>query len=398
MRILFINQFFWPDAAATSQLLTDLTRALSDDGHEVAVICGASTYAPGDLDEEAPPVVAHRIPGIPFSRAKFMRPLSYFSFLIGALWTGFRIPKLDTVVTMTTPPMLFVVGGLLQAVRGTRHFVWAMDLFPEAFVDVGLLDRASLAARFMTFLAKRVYAKADGVIAIGECMRRRLGTYGIPPGKLHVAENWSHARSIFPQPARRGEPLLLLYSGNLGLSHEVDTLLYAIAALKDNPNIHFRFVGSGAQLTGLQLKCRREGLRNVSFGPYVSRARLAESLGECDLGLVTQRNSCYGSVVPSKTYGLMAAGRAIIYIGPRGTAPHQIIERFECGWNVECGDGPGFVQLLESLSREREPVVLRGAYGRAAFLAHYDQPGAVARISALIGARVESTEEVCEAG
>jgi hypothetical protein len=91
-------------------------------------------------------------------------------------------------------------------------------------------------------------------------------------------------------------------------------------------------------------------------------------------------------VVPSKVYGLLAAGRPILYIGPRTTTPFWIIERFCCGWQIDCGDGPGLVALLNELEAHPEMIAAAGARGREAFLENYDMPQGVARICSLVGA------------
>jgi glycosyltransferase involved in cell wall biosynthesis len=202
-----------------------------------------------------------------------------------------------------------------------------------------------------------------------------------------VAENWADGREIFPIERKRTGPLNITYSGNLGLSHDVDTVLYAIAALKDDARFHFRFVGGGQRQKYAQEICAAENFRNVSFQSYCPRTRLAESLSEIDIGLVTQRPASAGSVVPSKVYGLMAAGRPIVYIGPRTTTPFWIVERFHCGWQIDCGDGPGLVALLNELEAQPGMVRAAGARAREAFLENYDLPRGVTRFCSLLGAR-----------
>ena len=217
-------------------------------------------------------------------------------------------------------------------------------------------------------------------------MRQRLAERHIPDHKLHVAENWADGREISPIERKGAGPLHITYSGNLGLSHDVDTVLYAIKALKDDARFHFRFIGGGQRQKYVQGICAAEDLRNVSFQSYCPRTRLAESLSEIDIGLVTQRPASAGSVVPSKVYGLMAAGRPILYIGPRTTTPFWIIERFRCGWQIDCGDGPGLVALLNQLEAQPEMVPAAGARARHAFLENYDLPRGVARFCSLLGA------------
>jgi colanic acid biosynthesis glycosyl transferase WcaI len=383
MRIILINQFFWPDAAATSQYLTDLARFLAAQGHEVEVLCGNSAYARLDGAEEAPSVVVHRIPCSRFSHGLVGRMCSYSSFFLGALWAGCWTPG-DVVVTLTTPPMLSVIGTILKKTRHTKHFIWEMDLFPEALVDVGLAKQNSLVVRLLGRISDWSRRQSDGVIALGNCMRRRLLDRGIPSSQIHVAENWADGKEIFPLPIHRHGLLTVLYSGNLGRPHDIDTILYAMERLKDDPLFHFRFVGDGARRQELADFCRINSIANTSFAPYCRRDEISSNLASGDIGLVTQREACLGTVVPSKVYGLMAAGRPILYIGPRDSTSAEIIRRFGCGWQVDCGNGPAVFELLKDLEAHRDQIAVAGARARIAFLEHYDLPLGVARICNII--------------
>lgn len=215
-------------------------------------------------------------------------------------------------------------------------------------------------------------------------MRRRLMERGVPGSKIHVAENWADGKDFAPTPCHRGGPLTILYSGNLGRTHDVDTFLYAMNRLKNNPRYHFRFVGGGARRKEVADFCQRNGIMNVSSADHCRRQDLSQSLCEGDIGLVTQLDECLGTVVPSKVYGLMAAARPILYIGPRESTPARIIARFNCGWQVDCGAGAAMVDLLQSLESHRSLIADAGARGRASFLEHYDLPQGVARVSNII--------------
>src|SRR5581483_8410889 len=153
MRILLINQFFWPDAAATSQYLTDLACFLSSQGHQVDVICGKSAYAHVDEAGPRPAVGIHHVACAGFGANLAGRGWSYVSFFAGAFWKGLRVPSPDVVVTLTTPPMLPVLGTVLKKLRSAKHVIWEMDLFPEALSDVGLMKESSPIVRFLGAIA-----------------------------------------------------------------------------------------------------------------------------------------------------------------------------------------------------------------------------------------------------
>lgn len=382
MKILLLNQFFWPDEAATSQLLTDLACHLAAGGHEVTVICGESAYSAGG-GAGAPPVEVVRIRNSRFSRAPKARLLSYLSFLAGAAWRGLWVARPDVVVSLTTPPLLSAVGALLKTVRRSRHFIWVMDLYPDVAVDLGVLRAESWVTRIAGFIADAAKRHADGIIALGECMRERLVKRGIPEEKIRVAENWADGSKMIPLPLPDG-PFTVLYSGNLGLAHDTDTICGAIERLRHDRRFLFVFIGGGPQWAKVMSYCREREVRNVRFLPHAPREQLGTNLARGHVGLVTQKPACAGSVVPSKVYGLMAARRPVLFIGPREATPARIIEKSGCGWRIDCGDVNGLVSLLEILNAHRELVREAGTRGRAAFADRYDLPQGVSRIQEIL--------------
>ncbi len=395
MKILLMNQFFWPDSAATSQLLTDLAVGLAERGHQVHVVCAEGSYAVASA-ESSPPVQIHRVPALAFSRGSLGRVLSYLSFYAGAAWRGLTLPRPDLVLTLTTPPLLSLLGTLIKQVRGSRHFIWEMDVYPDVAVSLGYFKAGGVLDRVVGTLADFSRRRADGLLALGECMKTRLAARGIPRDTIHVAENWADGAAIEPadashllaQPSRK---LSVLYSGNLGLAHDVDTIAGAMLALKGSGDFAFTFTGGGPRREQLAAFCAREQLTSVEFRPYVQRANLGDSLGAGDVGLVTQQDASSGAVVPSKVYGLLAAGRPVLFIGPADATPARIIERFGCGWRVACGDVVGLTQLLLHLFANPELVRHAGQQARRVLLTHYDKPIGVAHICQLLGADAQVT-------
>ena len=153
MEVLIINQFFWPDTAATGQLLTDLTRGMDPDIHAVTVLCGTSDYGAVDTTSPPPRVKIVRSAGASFSRGKIGRVLSYASFFAGAAVRVIRGPQPAVVLTLTTPPLISLLGTLLNSLRGSRHFIWEMDLYPDIAVDLNVLKPRSVVTRLIGTLA-----------------------------------------------------------------------------------------------------------------------------------------------------------------------------------------------------------------------------------------------------
>ncbi len=195
MRILFLNQYYIPDIAATGQLLADVTEELAAQGHEVHVICSRRTYTGGSAvfaaRETIKGVHVHRIGATGFGRGtKVGRIIDWLSFYVLALWRALRLAKMDVCVALTTPPFIALVGLILRRLRGTKIVVWTMDMYPEVAVAFDVLAERSLLRRLLARVSRRVYKAAVAVISLGEVMTERLTEAGVPRDKITVVHNW----------------------------------------------------------------------------------------------------------------------------------------------------------------------------------------------------------------
>jgi glycosyltransferase involved in cell wall biosynthesis len=363
------------------------------------VICGANDYAADEVaargsgqrensetteDREYPAgqgaIQVTRLRTAAFSQNKTKKLLSYATFYAGAVWKALNTPKPDVVVTLTAPPGLAWIGWLLQRIRGCRHVAWEMDLYPDIAIALGI-PVAGWTALLLDFPRRR----ADAVIVPGDCMKARLLRHGVPEDRISVAENWADGQMISPLPFPACGPLRILYSGNLGLAHDVATIRDVMDRLAGLPDFLFVFAGGGLKRKVLIRFCQELGITNVSFRSYVRQQDLGASLAECHVGLVTQEPATVGAVVPSKIYGLMAAGRPVLYIGPAAATPALLIQRFDCGWQFECGDEGGVSALLMHLLKHPQAIYRKGRNGREAFLENYDKPAGAARVIRALG-------------
>jgi colanic acid biosynthesis glycosyl transferase WcaI len=385
MRIALVNQFFYPDTAATSQILTDLARELSALGHDVTAICGASDYAEAD-NTHPPPVKIIRSKLLPFARSRFGRIASYATFFIWSAISCLSQEPPDVILTLTTPPLLSLIGTLVKRIRGSRHFIWEMDLYPEIAVDLGVFRANAVPTKIIRVLARYSRLKADGIIALGDDMKERLLSQELPSEKIHVVHNWADRAEIQPQPMPP-PPLTVHYSGNLGLAHDTSTIQNAMLALSANEHTRFVFSGSGPQKKAMQDFCELNQIHQSIFRPYCTRDQLSNSLAAGHLGLVTQKPETVGSIVPSKVYGIMAAGRPLLYIGSVRATPARIIERFNCGWFIEAGDSESLVELLRNLANQPDEIRTAGQRARRAFVENFDRRIGAATIAEILGAQ-----------
>jgi glycosyltransferase involved in cell wall biosynthesis len=260
-----------------------------------------------------------------------------------------------------------------------------MDLYPDIAIALNIP-----VARWTSTMLDFPRRRADAVIAPGDCMKIRLLQHRIPEDRIVVAENWANGRTIFPLPFPAPRPLRILYSGNLGLAHDVATIRAVMVRLANYPDFQFVFAGGGLARRELIEFCHERGIENVSFSNYVCLQDLGASLAECHVGLVTQKLSTLGAVVPSKIYGLMAAGRPVLFVGPAEATPALLIRQFECGWHFDCGDEAGVSAFLLRLVEDPEELRKKGQNGREAFIASYDRPTGVARVMRALGLEAQS--------
>jgi colanic acid biosynthesis glycosyl transferase WcaI len=364
LRVVLLNQYYAPDEAATSQLLTDLGSGLVAAGHEVRAVCGNRSYADPErrypAREKLDGVDIRRVRTTGFGRSRSLgRIIDYLSFLVGASCGLLFSRRPDVVISLSTPPLVAALGWLLARLRGASSFYWVMDVYPDLAFELGVLDARSIAGRLFAALTRLTLRRSDAVIALGETMAERLQSVGVR--RLVTIHNWADGDAIRAGAGRAADrrsewgwegKLVLLYSGNLGLAHEFDTILDAAGLLRNRPQLLFVFVGGGPRMPELQQAVRERSLDNVQFRPYVSREHLGESLAAGDVHLITLRQNMPGLLVPSKLYGVLAAGRPTIYVGPDEGEVSDIIAAGRCGIRVANGDAEALAEAVLQYERD----------------------------------------------
>ena len=257
MRVLLLNQVFYPDIAATAQHAHDLARDLVAHGHEVQVIASRSIYgergAPLARREDLGGIEVHRVGRSLFGKASVAaRLLDFGLFYVAATVKALTIRRPDVVICFTTPPFIALVGWLLRVLRGARFVYWVMDLYPDVPVGCGVMRQGSLACRFFESLNRFCLARADRVVVLGRCMMERVLSKGIDPGHVRFIGVWCDSEAVQPIPKEENpyrlrwnlqDKFVVMYSGNFGLAHDVATMCEAAAALADDQRIAFLFVG-----------------------------------------------------------------------------------------------------------------------------------------------------------
>jgi colanic acid biosynthesis glycosyl transferase WcaI len=403
MRVLLINRYFYPDHAPTGVLLSDLAFSLSRQGVQVTVIASRLRYDSGDQLTSSPETVngvdIHRIWTSARGRSGlFGRGLDYGSFYLSGAWRLWRLARGDDIIlAKTDPPLLSVMVAVIAKLRRAKAVNWLQDTFPEVAEALNVGGSAGrLAFRLMRPLRNWSLRAARMNVVVGEAMSAYLNKQGIAPDKIRVISNWADGTLIVPiAPAQNdtrkkwglNDRFVVGYAGNLGRSHDVDTIIEAIALLHqraiDSPaddiarRVTFVFVGGGAQHAKLQREVSQRQLTNVQIHPYQARQHLAEILGVADVHLVSLNPVLEGLIVPSKFYGIAAAGRPGLFIGASDGEIARLIDRCGCGLTVASGDDRALMDRILQLASDPELCAHMGARARAAFEKYWDKTRAV---------------------
>ena len=407
MKVIFINRYFHPDYSATSQMLTDLAFRLARRGYSVTVITSRQRYDDPSVQlpaqESIGGVEVLRVRTSRFGRSRLLgRAIDYATFYASAglaLWR--EAQRGDITVAMTDPPMLSLLAAPIARSRGARLINWLQDVFPEVAESLGVGHGRLTAAGYglLRLLRNLSLRMADMNVAIGERMAARLEATGIPRSLVTIISNWADGALIRPiQPTENAfrqawglaDAFVVGYSGNLGRAHDIETILGAIATVEQentaqgSPRVVWLFIGGGAQLATLRREAEARGLSSLRFEAYQQRERLAESLSVADVHLVSLRPELEGLIVPSKVYGIAAAGRPAIFIGDRHGEIATLLAAHGCGVTVDMGDSAGLARAVLELAANREICREMGARGRAALLSNYDVSVAVEKWATLM--------------
>jgi glycosyltransferase involved in cell wall biosynthesis len=394
-RIIFLNRFFFPDRSATSQILGDLAFHLASCGHDVGVVTSQQRYEDAAArlpqTEVVDGVAIHRLSGTRFGRAALLgRGLDDLSFHAGAWRSLLALAHPgDILVAKTDPPLACVPAMQAARRRGLQLVNWMQDLYPEVAIGLGVPWLDGPVGHALSRLRDAALRAAAVNVVVGAGMADNVAARGIAAERIRVIANWCDDQDIVPiphsdNPLRRAwgleDRFVVGYSGNLGRAHEFDTVLAAAERLRDDPRTIFLCIGGGQKREALMggVKARRLE-RSFRFMPYQDRRQLRYSLGAADVHWISLKPELEGLVLPSKIYGIAAAGRPMIAITAIDGEIARLVRQHDCGLVVEPGDAASLVAALACLSADSARRDAMGRRARAMLDTHFTRGLAFAR-------------------
>ncbi len=389
MRLLVLNQYYWPGIEATAQLLTELCEGLAGK-YDITVVAGTTAGAgPGRQVRNGVEII--RVPSTAFSRRRLpARAVNYLSYVVLAALRGLGARRPDLVVCKTDPPFLGAAAYLVARRFGVPLVAVTKDVFPETAVQLGRLENPVVVAaldRLIRFYLQR----AERVVVIGETMRRRLVDKGVAPERLRVIPDWVDTDAVRPPEGEnvwRSEHgldgrLVVMHSGNVGHAQDLDTLIRASTLLRDLEQLSVVVVGDGARRVELEELATELGADRVRFLPYQPREVLPQSLAAADIHFVGLAGGLSGYVVPSRLYGVLAASRPAIVAADADSEPARLVRDVECGIAVPPGRPELLADAIRAIAGGEHDLDAMGRRGREFVVSTADRSVGIRRYDEL---------------
>jgi len=385
---VLVTEYFHPDTASTGQLMTDLAVGLEERGLDMTVLTGQPNYHSGE-NEKQPRVSTHEGVQVKRIRAPQVRqssiPRRLFNWGIFTVWMFVvmllgQTEKEREVIFVSNPPFLPVAMWLACRIRGWDYTYIVYDLYPDQPVELDYIPEESIPHRIWDFFNRRAFLAAKHIVALGPVMKERISRNAGPKfdeSKVEIIHNWEDEEFIQPMDKEENwfseehglvDQFTILYSGNIGDFHDLETLVEAAAEFEDE-DVGFLIIGEGDNKSNVVSLAEELDIKGdtVEFLPYQPWDDLPYSLTSADVSVVTVKEGFEGICVSSKLYTAMAAGEPVLTIAQPDDDESRIVDQFDAGIHVSQGDVDGIVDAIERWKSTPELVEKQGENAREGF-------------------------------
>ena len=378
MRVLLLNLYYPPDTSATAKMAQTVVKALAFE-HDVTVLCGRPSYDPTERrpwrfyqSEKDGRTTIIRVGSTDYPRREMRkRVLNYLSYVLLSVPRALFLPC-DVVLAMTDPPFEGIVGALVALLKGKPFVYNIRDMYPDMAVGGAIVGPGFL-SRVWEKLHRWALKRAARVIALGGDMRDRIIAKGVSPGNISIVRDGTEIPDATLQPApldhevialiRKDFRFVLLHAGNLGFYGAWETLIQGAAQLSDE-GIGLVLVGDGAQRD--HLKHAAKDIPSIRFLPFFPGSKIPSVLAAADAHVITVKRGLEGVVVPSKMYGILAAGKPILAVAPEACDVVSIGKTMGFSLSVDPDNAAEFAETVRRIAADPDLVC---SMGRAAFTA-----------------------------
>ena len=382
VRILLLNLYYPPDTSATAKMAQTVADALSA-AHEVTVVCGRPSYEPTERrawrlwrtervggSVHAANVKIIRVGSTDYSRTEMRRRiLNYLTYVAVSVPMSLFV-RCDVVLGMTDPPFEGIVAALVALLKGKPLVYNVRDLYPDMAMG-GSIVKPGLLTKVWEMLHRWALRRSTRVVVLGEDMHMRIVAKGVKADRVtvvrdgtEICEGSKPAVDLEVVRAIRGDfKFVLLHAGNLGFYGAWGTLVTAARKLADE-GIGLVFVGDGAQRG--QIEAAAADCKNVRFLPFFPASKISSVLAAPDAHVVTVKRGLEGAIVPSKMYGILAAGKPIVAVAPKDTDVAKIGEERGFAVSADPDDASRVADVVRQIFQNTETLRRMGEAARAA--------------------------------
>ena len=365
VRVLLLNLYYPPDTSATAKVAKTVVGAIAEK-HDVTILSGRPSYDPTERrawrlyqTEESGNIRVIRVGSTDYPRVQMNRRVfNYLTYVLLAVPRALLL-RCDVILAMTDPPFEGIVGAFVAMLKNKPYVYDIQDMYPDMAVG-GSIVKPGLLSRIWEKLHRWAMKRATRVIVIGEDMRNRILAKGVDAERIAVVRSGveisGEASDVkvdesVVEAIRREFRFVLLHAGNLGFYGAWDTLLEG-ARLLGPDGVGLVFVGDGAQRE--RLERASSGIPNVRFLPFFPPSKIPSVLAAADAHVITVKRGLEGVVVPSKMYGILAAGKPIVALAPAECDVAAIGERRGFAISADPDDSQMFAERVRSIARDPE--------------------------------------------
>ena len=388
MKILILTPYCYPEHAASSYLGQNRNQAFLQNGFEIL------TYAPTPcrgIDEETrkkycrkeykKEILNHgqreirRFSMYPENKNVLLRALRYFFVACKHLYYGLSkdARACDLMFIASTPPFQGALAGIIKKFTHQPLIYNLQDIFPDSLVGTGLAKKDGILWKIGRVIENFTYRNADKIIVISEDFKRNIMAKGVPEEKIVVVYNWVDEEAVkhvsrednklFDAYGLDRSKFYITYSGNIGLTQNMDMLLEVAKELEMNPDIHFVLIGEGAYKKRVEEIIAENNINNVTLLPFQPYEDISHVFSLGDVGLVISKPGVGENSVPSKTWSILSASRPVLANFDENELKSIVTEN-QCGIFTKAGDKEAFKQAILRLYENRELCVEMGRNGR----------------------------------
>ena len=390
MRVLMLPAYYRPEQAASSYLWENINEALINNGLDLLVYTPTPCRGVDEATRKEYCAkkkemlkdghwVVNRFAMYKEGKNPIMRTLRYMLCGLKQYWYGVTVKDIDVLFIVSTPPIQGAIGALIKKWRKVRMVYNLQDIFPDSLVGTGLAKKGGMLWNIGRVIENFTYRNADKIIVISEDFKKNIMAKGVPEEKIEVVYNWVDEQAVVDVPRSENtlfgkyglsrDKFYITYSGNVGLTQNMDMLLEVAKDLQVKKDIHFVIIGEGAYKKQVEEIIASDGIRNVTLLPFQPYEDISKVFSLGNVGVVISKPGVGANSVPSKTWSILSSSRPVLASFDENELK-DIVRDNNCGIFIKAGDKEAFKKAILELYADKELCADYGKNGRKFIMAN----------------------------